>query len=83
MIVYTLTREVANEIAAALGVDTYYSDSGTVDEKAAVLTRWMDGSRRAVVATSAFGMGVDYPRVAAVLHVGAPVNAINFAQEIG
>ena len=83
IIIYTLTREVAAEIAAALEIDAYYSDSGTVDEKAAVLTRWLDGSHQAVVATSAFGMGVDYPRVAGILHIGAPTNAINFAQEIG
>ena len=36
-----------------------------------------------MVATSTFGMGVNYPRVAAVLHVGAPANAIDFAQEVG
>ena len=36
-----------------------------------------------MVATSAFSIDVDYPRVAAVLHVGAPANAIDFAQEVG
>ena len=83
VIIYTSTRETAKEIAAALHVDAYFSDSGTVNEKAAVLTRWIEEPHQAVVATSAFGMGVDYPRVAAVLHVGAPTNAIDFAQEIG
>ena len=83
VIIYTSTRDEAREIATALDVDMYFSDSGTVDEKAAVLTRWIDGRHQAVVATSAFGMGVDYPRVAAVLHVGAPTNAIDFAQEVG
>ena len=83
MIIYTTTRDEAKEIAAALDVDAYFSDSGTVHEKAAVLTRWIEGRHKAVVATSAFGMGVDYPRVAAVLHVGAPTNAMDFAQEVG
>jgi superfamily II DNA helicase RecQ len=83
VIVYTQTRQTAADIAGALGVDAYYSDSGTTDEKAAVLSRWINGVHRVVVATSAFGMGVDYPRVAAVMHVGAPESAIDFAQEIG
>ena len=83
VIIYTLSCTTAQEIATALDVDMYYSDSGTVDEKAAVLTRWIEGHQQAVVATSAFGMGVDYPRVATVLHVGVPTNAVDFAQEIG
>lgn len=83
VIVYVLSRRVADEIATALGVDAYYSDSGTTDEKAAMLSRWLEGRHRVIVATSAFGMGVDYPRVAAVIHIGAPTSAIDFAQEIG
>jgi Orsellinic acid/F9775 biosynthesis cluster protein D/DEAD/DEAH box helicase/Helicase conserved C-terminal domain len=83
VIVYARTRGTAKEIATALHADAYYSDSGTVDEKAAVLTRWIDGSHPVMVATSAFGMAVDYPRVAAVFHVDVPTNAIDFAQEVG
>lgn len=83
VIIYTSTRDEAREMAAALDIDAYFSDSGTIDEKAAVLTRWIEGRHSAVVATSAFGMGVDYPRVAAVLHIGAPTNAVDFAQEVG
>lgn len=36
-IVYTRTRLQADEMAAEMGCPTYYSDSGTTDEKAAVL----------------------------------------------
>ena len=66
---YARTRETTKEIATALHADAYYSDSDTVNEKAAVLTRWINGSHPVMVATSAFGMAVDYPRVAAVFHV--------------
>jgi superfamily II DNA helicase RecQ len=83
VIIYTLTRDDAREMAAALEIEAYFSDSGTVDEKAAMLTRWIEGCHRAIVATSAFGMGIDYPRVAAIFHIGAPTNAIDFAQEVG
>ena len=79
---YARTRETAKEIATALHADIYYSDSGTVNEKAAVLTRWINSSHPVIVATSAFGMAVNYPRVAAVFHIDVPTNAIDFTQEV-
>ncbi|OJJ51856.1 hypothetical protein ASPSYDRAFT_96097 [Aspergillus sydowii CBS 593.65] len=35
------------------------------------------------MATSAFGIGVDYPEVQDMVHVGVPSNMIDFAQEVG
>ena len=83
VIVYTLSREEADVIADAVGGSVYYSDSGTDAEKAASLDRWRNGESVVMVATSAFGMGVDYPSVRAVIHVGTPRDAIGFAQEVG
>jgi ATP-dependent DNA helicase RecQ len=57
----------------------YYSDSGTVQEKATVLERWRSGARRVVMATSAFGMGVDYGHVRVMFHMGIPGEAVGFA----
>jgi hypothetical protein len=83
LIVYTLGREEADVIADAVAGLVYYSDSGTEAEKAASLDRWRAGEFLVMVATSAFGMGVDYPSVRAVLHVGCPRDAIGFGQEVG
>ena len=83
VIVYTLSREEADVIADAVGGLIYYSDSGTDAEKTVSLNQWRTGEFLTMVATSAFGMGVDYPSVRAVLHVGSPRDAIGFAQEVG
>lgn len=83
VIVYTLSREEADVIAGAVGGLIYYSDSGTDAEKTVSLNQWRAGEFLVMVATSAFGMGVDYPSVRAVLHVGSPRDAISFAQEVG
>ena len=83
MIVYVPTKEEARDLAARLQCEYYYSDSGAADEKEQVMARWRDGIHRAIVATSAFGTGVDYAHVRVVIHQGLPTDAINFAQEVG
>lgn len=83
VIVYASTRGEVDVLAQALDGLPYYSDSGGAEEKAEHLQRWVDGSTRVMVATSAFGPGVDYPSVRGVFHVGMPDNAIDFAQEVG
>ena len=82
-IVYTGTRHEADELAGLLRCETYYSDSGTPEEKTEVLTRWIQGASRTIVATSAFGTGIDYPSVRLIFHVGPPKEVISFAQEVG
>lgn len=82
-IVYTQTRGEADKLSQRLTCPVYYSDSGSTEEKEEVLQRWRQGTSKVVVATSAFGMGVDYPCVRAVIHMGPPRDMISFAQEVG
>jgi hypothetical protein len=95
-IVYCRTKEQVDTLGAALGCPVYYSNSGTDEEKGQVLEAWLrgdggeegeeeegGGGTRIVVATSAFGAGIDYPAVRAVFHVGEPDGAVGFAQEVG
>lgn len=63
VIVYAVTRRDVNALADVLDGLPYYSDSGTAEEKTEQLQRWVDGSRTVMVATGAFGLGVDYPSV--------------------
>lgn len=44
---------------------------------------FMQGHLRVVVATVAFGMGLDRPDVRAVLHMGLPPNFESYVQAIG
>lgn len=83
LLVYTMTRATADEMSEQLSCPKYYSDSGNAEEKQAATRTWRDGASKVMVATSAFGMGVDFPSVRHVIHVGAPTDLINFAQEVG
>jgi superfamily II DNA helicase RecQ len=83
MIVYVNRTEEARQMATRLGCESYFHDSGTMSEKEQVMTRWRQGEHRVIIATSAFGTGVDYAHVRTVIHQGLPTDAINFAQEVG
>lgn len=83
MIIYCCAKDLAEEIAQVIRAPVYHSVSGSTEEKAAVLQQWRDGKPPYIVATSAFGMGIDYPRVRWVVHVGVPWTLIDFTQEVG
>ena len=63
--------------AAYTGEDTSKSD------KKAVLSNWADDEISLVVATSAFGLGVNKPNVRFVFHVGVPPSVEAWVQEAG
>lgn len=82
-IIYCWRKDMAEEIAEVIQAPVYHSTSGSIEEKAAVLQSWRDGDPTYIVATSAFGLGIDHPAVRWVVHIGVPSSMIDFAQEVG
>lgn len=86
-LVYVATRRAAEETAAALrerGVDARHYHGGMPGtEREELLEAFLEGDVRVVVATIAFGMGVDKPDVRFVLH-HAPSSSLDaYLQEVG
>jgi ATP-dependent DNA helicase RecQ len=53
------------------------------DERAKAQTSWMSGETNTIIATTAFGMGIDKPDVRMVLHYDAPEHLEAYYQEAG
>jgi ATP-dependent DNA helicase RecQ len=86
-IVYTATHRRAEELAALLrdnGVDAvhYHGGMSRTDRESAQ-DAFMTGKVEVIVATSAFGMGVDKPDVRFVFHTEPPDTLDAYYQEIG
>jgi ATP-dependent DNA helicase RecQ len=86
-IVYATTRKECEELAASLrrsGVDAaaYHAGMGSAD-RANIQERFMTDELAVVVATIAFGMGVDKPNVRFVIHSSVPGSLPAYIQESG
>jgi ATP-dependent DNA helicase RecQ len=86
-IVYAATRKGAAEVAALLeaaGVRAAVYHAGlTAGERTAAHDAFMDDGLDAIVATVAFGMGVDKSNVRFVFHSEIPDSVDSYYQEIG
>ena len=87
MVVYVGSRRRAESIAATLqgqGVKAVYYHAGlTSSERDRRQSLWMDGTCRVMVATNAFGMGIDKADVRYVVHADAPASLEAYYQEAG
>jgi len=86
-IVYVATRRGAEELAAELCEDglraaAYHAGMRKLDRESAQ-NRFMDDELDVIVATTAFGMGVDKPNVRWVVHAEISESLDSYYQEIG
>ncbi len=86
-IVYTLTVAAAEDVAAALREAGHAVRAYTGRSDGAEREQLEDALRRnelkALVATSALGMGFDKPDLGFVLHLGAPSSPVAYYQQVG
>jgi len=86
-IVYVTLQKTAGKVAKFLqnnGVpaEPYHAGMET-DERVRVQEWWMRGTENVVVATIAFGMGIDKSDVRTIFHYNLPKSIEGYSQEIG
>ncbi len=62
---------------------TYYHGGLSPKDKEKNMQQWMDEKVQVMVATNAFGMGIDKANVKSVIHLQPPQNLENYYQEAG
>lgn len=86
-IVYTRSRKKTREVAQFLngqGISaTFYHAGLNNDTKDKRQKSWVTGEHRVMVATNAFGMGIDKPDVRVVVHIDFPDSPEAYFQEAG
>ena len=86
-IIYVRSRKVAYEFSKELnklGISSLFYHAGlSVAERDDNQAKWMNNSVRVIVATNAFGMGIDKPDVRTVIHFQHPDTMEAYFQEAG
>lgn len=86
-ILYVRNRKSCLDISSqlnALGIKaTFYHGGLSTKEKNKNMQLWIDENVQVIVATNAFGMGIDKSNVKTVIHVQLPENLENYYQEAG
>ena len=86
-IVYVTLQKTAFEISQYLkdnGINSQHFHAGMkTEEKELIQNQFMQGSIPCIVATIAFGMGIDKSNVRRVIHYDLPKSIENYSQEIG
>lgn len=86
-IIYCLTRKNAEEVAAVLrknGISALPYHAGMEDgERTFNQNEFIYDKAKVIVATNAFGMGIDKPDVRYVIHYNMPANIEDYYQQAG
>lgn len=86
-IIYCLTVAAAHDLAEALETAGWnvaaYTGRTEAEERERLERALIDNELKALVATSALGMGFDKPDLGFVVHLGAPSSPVSYYQQIG
>jgi ATP-dependent DNA helicase RecQ len=86
-IIYVRSRKATQQIAEWLskrGISASYYHAGLeFEERSKRQEEWIHNKSRVMVATNAFGMGIDKPDVRLVVHLDLPENLESYYQEAG
>jgi ATP-dependent DNA helicase RecQ len=86
-IVYVRSRKSTVQLAVLLSkngfTSTFYHAGLTHQERTARQDEWITNKTRVMVATNAFGMGINKPDVRVVVHMDLPENLESYYQEAG
>lgn len=77
------TQEISSELQQAGFKATFYHAGLSPEEKNDRQRRWSEGEINIMVATNAFGMGIDKPDVRLVVHMDIPNSPEEYYQEAG
>ncbi|QTY26832.1 ATP-dependent DNA helicase RecQ [Flavobacterium sp. CS20] len=87
VIVYVRSRKLTLELATLLEQNKISASAfhgGLLNqERKDILEQWLSNRKKVVVATNAFGMGIDKPDVDLVFHMHLPESLESYYQEIG
>lgn len=87
VIIYARSRKGTLELAEELskkGISSIYYHAGlTFEQRTDHQEQWIKNQKRVMVATNAFGMGIDKPDVRIVAHLDLPDNLESYYQEAG
>ena len=86
-IIYVRNRKSCVETSQQLNdlgfKSTFYHGGLPAKEKEKNMQLWLNDKVQIIVATNAFGMGIDKPDVKTVIHIQLPENIENYYQEVG
>ncbi len=88
-VVFAATRKRVQEFATLLAAPPYgwscaaFHAGLSAEEKKGILDDYLGGRLQVVVATNAFGMGIDKPNIRLVVHMDTPGSLENYLQEAG
>ena len=86
-IIYVRNRKACHDVSRQLGsmgfTATFYHGGLTSAEKEANMKQWMREEAQVMVATNAFGMGIDKANVKTIIHIQLLENIESYYQEAG